>query len=209
MENATKGLLIAAAVLVTIVIIALGVLLLGNSSDISEDAETVGNSVSLATEEAVIEIQGGVYLSKTQFENLVEKMGHSSQTLPDLYNKNYAKSFLVTGYLFKGKVVSGYKWFNEKGEEVNVKTGEELLKKWIPEQLKNGHIKALKNPGNIKRIGQEYKNYKNSRPEFNGKSTASFMLCNCFDENDKFVQNNDSATVTRVIYILAIFDKEG
>ena len=46
MENATKALLIAAAVLVVIVIIALGVRLLNSGSDVSDRAQTVSETTS-------------------------------------------------------------------------------------------------------------------------------------------------------------------
>ena len=48
MENATKALLIAAAVLVVIVIIALGVRLLNTASDTSSNAKEVSNQISNA-----------------------------------------------------------------------------------------------------------------------------------------------------------------
>ncbi len=46
MENATKALLIAAAVLIAIVLIALGVNLLNAGSDTSDKAEQVSESIS-------------------------------------------------------------------------------------------------------------------------------------------------------------------
>ena len=46
MENATKALLIAAAVLVVIVIIALGVRLLGSAQDTSGKADDVSNALN-------------------------------------------------------------------------------------------------------------------------------------------------------------------
>lgn len=49
MENATKALLIAAAVLIAIVLIALGVRLLNASGDTSGQAQNVANSISNST----------------------------------------------------------------------------------------------------------------------------------------------------------------
>ena len=60
MENATKALLIAAAVLVVIVIIALGVRLLGTAGDTSESAEQVSTALSSSTESAVTDITSGL-----------------------------------------------------------------------------------------------------------------------------------------------------
>lgn len=45
MENATKALLIAAAVLIAIVLVALGVNLLSSAGDTSGDAENVANAL--------------------------------------------------------------------------------------------------------------------------------------------------------------------
>lgn len=60
MENATKALLIAAAVLVVIVIIALGVRLLGTAGDSSEQAEKVTNQLNETTDKAIQDIGGGL-----------------------------------------------------------------------------------------------------------------------------------------------------
>lgn len=49
MENATKALLIAAAVLIAIVLIALGVGLLNSAGDSSEDAKNVANAIQNST----------------------------------------------------------------------------------------------------------------------------------------------------------------
>lgn len=49
MENATKALLIAAAVLIAIVLVALGVNLLGSAGDTSEDAAKVSNQLQTST----------------------------------------------------------------------------------------------------------------------------------------------------------------
>ena len=49
MENATKALLIAAAVLIAIVLVALGVRLLNASGDTSDQADKVANQLSQST----------------------------------------------------------------------------------------------------------------------------------------------------------------
>ena len=49
MENATKALLIAAAVLIAIVLIALGVNLLGAAGDTSDEAGKVANQLQTST----------------------------------------------------------------------------------------------------------------------------------------------------------------
>lgn len=53
MENATKALLISAAVLIAIVLIALGVRLLNASGDSSNQAANVSNQLNNATGDAV------------------------------------------------------------------------------------------------------------------------------------------------------------
>lgn len=49
MENATKALLIAAAVLIAIVLVALGVKLLNSAGDTSGEAEKVSNKLQNST----------------------------------------------------------------------------------------------------------------------------------------------------------------
>lgn len=53
MENATKALLIAAAVLIVIVLIALGVKLLNSTSNISEQTEQTSESIKDSTMDAI------------------------------------------------------------------------------------------------------------------------------------------------------------
>lgn len=50
MENATKALLIAAAVLIAIVLIALGVRLLSTAGDTGEQADAVGEGLKTSVE---------------------------------------------------------------------------------------------------------------------------------------------------------------
>ena len=57
MENATKALLIAAAVLVVIVVIALGVRLLGAGADVSDQADAVSTELSGKITEKTGELQ--------------------------------------------------------------------------------------------------------------------------------------------------------
>lgn len=201
MENATKALLIAAAVLITIVLVAVGVLLIGNTSDVSDQADKAGNSISTVTEEAVIDMQGGVYLSSDEFKKFIDDFGY-----PQYKDERiYASSVLVSGYLFKGyarKVGDKqYSWYNEKSVEVTMPKGKDLVDKWIPEQLKNGQIKAFKNPGNAKKTINEYKTYKNSIEELKDINKLPCILFCFLDEN------GDTAAVTgkevtKVVYVV-------
>ena len=61
MENATKALLIAAAVLIAIVLIALGVNLLGSAKDTSGQAQQVGEQLQTS-----IQSQTGTVLESLQ-----------------------------------------------------------------------------------------------------------------------------------------------
>ena len=58
MENATKALLIAAAVLIAIVLIALGVRLLDSAGDTSKQADKVGAQIGETVTNRVTEING-------------------------------------------------------------------------------------------------------------------------------------------------------
>jgi len=60
MENATKALLIAAAVLIAIVLIALGVNLLNSGNDTSGQAENVANQISNTIDKQVSAIASGL-----------------------------------------------------------------------------------------------------------------------------------------------------
>lgn len=60
MENATKALLIAAAVLIAIVLIALGVRLLGSSNDASGQAKNTAGAISNSTNSAVEDVTGAL-----------------------------------------------------------------------------------------------------------------------------------------------------
>lgn len=63
MENATKALLIAAAVLIAIVLVALGVNLLNSAGDTSGDASNVSNAIQGSTGNAansIVETIGGL-----------------------------------------------------------------------------------------------------------------------------------------------------
>lgn len=57
MENATKALLIAAAVLIAIVLIALGVKLVNSSGDAAGQANQVSSALNSSTANTVTEIE--------------------------------------------------------------------------------------------------------------------------------------------------------
>lgn len=64
MENATKALLIAAATLIAIVIIAMGVLIIRNTSNTIKQSDEVGKSISSSIGNAIGSISGKKYTTK-------------------------------------------------------------------------------------------------------------------------------------------------
>lgn len=60
MENATKALLIAAAVLIAIVLIALGVNLLNAGGDTAEEAGAVGNALGTQINSVASDLTGDI-----------------------------------------------------------------------------------------------------------------------------------------------------
>lgn len=67
MENATKALLIAAAVLIAIVLVALGVNLLNSAGDVSDDAANVSNALQQSTGNAANGVVGDITNLDTNF----------------------------------------------------------------------------------------------------------------------------------------------
>ena len=53
MENASKALIIAGAVLISIVLISLGVILIGNSGDSSDQAKETANMIENKSDQAI------------------------------------------------------------------------------------------------------------------------------------------------------------
>ena len=78
MENATKALLIAAAVLIVIVIIALGVRLLGSVGDTSSQAQTASQEISNASNKAIDNLQ--VSLNNDKVFNLLSEYIDKTKT---------------------------------------------------------------------------------------------------------------------------------
>ena len=122
MENATKALLIAASVLIVIVLIAVGVLLLGKTSDTSEQAGQVGNSLSLATDSAADDIFGGRIVQTEELKKLfIDKF-----EMVDMFNgMTFGPTVKVSAYFFQGY----YKdptWFSTDGKIIprNVRLAE-------------------------------------------------------------------------------------
>lgn len=93
MENASKALLIAGAVLIAIVIIASAIAILGNGANSGKDAEKIGGEISSSTQEATEQIQAG--LSTLQNGNkeeikitAIKFKNNEYTTIPDYDYKN-------------------------------------------------------------------------------------------------------------------------
>ena len=91
MENATKALLIAAAVLIAIVIVALGVNLLASTGDTNQKAEQVGEELEVAVGSVANELEDDL---KFDLKKLYKKIGKGSSTAPNKYSKQLEKVYL-------------------------------------------------------------------------------------------------------------------
>lgn len=60
MENATKALIIAGAILVSILLISLGIMLVNNNKGASESAKNISNAMSNASVNAANEVQNAI-----------------------------------------------------------------------------------------------------------------------------------------------------
>ncbi len=112
MENATKALLIAASILIVIVLIAVGVLLIKNTSSTNEDAKKVGNSISIASGNAASDALGsikGTIISKKKFNSFFTDMQNKGirQVLNNEQDVELCNQIEVIGYYCKtmGKTI--------------------------------------------------------------------------------------------------------
>ena len=83
MENASKALLIAAAVLIAIVLVAFGMQIFNSTGDTSEDVEPIGDWMSLKTTVARIHMQFSEY-NGNQKGSVIHKIFEEASE----YNKN-------------------------------------------------------------------------------------------------------------------------
>ena len=70
MENATKALIIAAAILIAIVVIALGVRIMSSSSDTTDRVDTTATTTSIQSFNAQFNPYIGKKLNQTELQNL-------------------------------------------------------------------------------------------------------------------------------------------
>ena len=109
MENATKALLIAAAVLIAIVLIATGVLLIKNISGTSQQANETGELLSNATDKASSDIIGGLkrtIISKEKFNDFInnfnQKYSNSKEFIDtiNIQNEKLKDQIEIMGYIY-------------------------------------------------------------------------------------------------------------
>ena len=188
MENATKALLIAAAVLITIVLVAAGVLLIRNIADTDKQAQEVGNLISGATDNASNAVIGGakgIIISKSKFNSFIndfkEKYSTSNQLLDTILNEQNGKlsnQIQVIGYVYQDngnklkndeteELKELLKNFDKSNQENNKEYFDYIINVWIPKLLQDGKIKPLNDPldeeERIAGYKEVYKNKKRSR----------------------------------------------
>ena len=174
MENATKALLIAAAVLIAIVLIATGVLLIKNASGTSKQANETGKLLSNATDKASVDVSGGLkglVISKTKFNEILDKFdpehsdSYQNSKMPgiilDLTTRNnlLKDQIKIEGYvykkpfrLFKQNGVYSNDFFTSNGiddkkqNESKMEFSARMVNVEIPKLLQNDAIEKLDNP---------------------------------------------------------------
>lgn len=159
MENTTKALIIAAAVLIVIVLAALGVLLIRNVSNTSDQAQDIGDLIGEAAGNASSDVVGGtkrVIISQKKFNSFIDNFSEKYSVISDVFNKieNEQNKILsdqisVEGYLYiGGKIENLYDSdFNTK-KRINSK--EEFYKyvvnTWINKDEIQNQLTSIGNP---------------------------------------------------------------
>lgn len=185
MENATKALLIAASVLIVIVLVAVGVLLIKNTSDTSEQAEMVGNAISSATGNASSDAIGGIkgsIISKKKFNSFINDLANKytsanqfMETILNDQNVKLSNQIQIVGYVYQGKQSEYYsertpelielsKNFDSKNQQNNKEIFEYEINTWIPMLLNKDKLVRVNNPTDtsfkeiIENLKQVYEN---------------------------------------------------
>lgn len=183
MENATKALLIAAAVLVAIVLIALGIVLINNAADTSKQADETGKIISNATDEAIRKFQK-IYISKEEFNDFINdfktKYKSSGEFINRIQNDQNSKirnQIEIIGYIYDGKKSE---FFSEKVvADAHKKSGnlmdsgEYWKNEGLPYLLEHNKLIKLSNSINIDSIKLELTNFYNNKTG-NSKTVEEF-----------------------------------
>lgn len=152
MENATKALLIAATILIAIVLIALGVLLVKNVNNSSEQAEKVSNSLSNATNNAMKDI---IFEQIKSYEKSYNDIAEAKRAYIDVnkYIKEYNNSLgkedaqiFFSANVFFAKTYTDMSFGDNLNEEY--KSVFETLLQWSIEEGNEIVIHRVYSPGN-------------------------------------------------------------
>lgn len=199
MENATKALLISAGILIAIVVIAIGILVIKNVSNTSENSNRIGQEISNATNKSSIEVLGGlkgIIISKEKFniflenfysnknsKEIMEKIGLRNKILNDqikLYGWQYKENDYMSLVSSKG--------FPTESEFPELSRGE-VNKKKIEWCKKNSNLlDAIKKPADTdarRQICKDlYYKYIDEDPELTRENTLSYE-----EYENKFTQS--------------------
>ena len=190
MENATKALIIAAAVLISIVIVALGVLLISNVSDSSGEAQKVGNSLSIAIGNAAGGFLGGKTISKEEAET---------------FFKDKKIEYIIDGKKLSNKIhIKGYSYLKMNSDFMATEPNDSRINEWIIDQNAEGNVKLIDNPiddySKLPQIMKDvYKKMNNlTEEEFNEvKNTITFTT-------KWYFGNNELGEVNDLIYVVVL-----
>lgn len=203
MENATKALLIAASVLIVIVLIAVGVLLLGNISDSSEQAQKVGNSIDIATDSAVSDAIGGLkksIISKEKFNDFAKDFSSKYKSFSQVMNVvkeqngKLSNQIEVVGYVYQksysnivNERTARYNEllakFDSTNHEKNKEYYEYVINEWIVDLEGEGKLKKISDPLSTDCLRNELREvYKNNKGEYPEKVLAKSLWYFDFDK---------------------------
>lgn len=185
MENATKALLIAASVLIVIVLIAVGVLLIGNASDTSDQAKQVGNSIGLAAGNASSDAIGGLkstIISKKKFNSFINDFSDKYKTSNQLVdailndqNKKLSNQIQIVGYIYQDKyqtldsektpeLKELLKKFDSKNQQNNKEIFDYEINVWMPKLLQAGKLVKMNDALDFSEMDEKFKEvYKNKK----------------------------------------------
>lgn len=189
MENATKALLIAAAVLIVIVLVSVGLLLMKNVGNTAGQAQEVGDKISESAGVALDSVIGGtkgIIISKGKFNSFIKdfkkKYTSSNQflnTILNEQNKILQDQIQVIGYVYQDDYMKLHthertdelkellKNFSYENEEKNKEIFDYEINVWIPKLLQEGKIiplkDALDDDERKEKLKEVYKNKKRCR----------------------------------------------
>ena len=100
MENASKALLIAAAVLITVILVTVGIKIVSSSESVVEDSERIGSAISSSSKDAVDKFETSMGGKWTQSGTAIKK-GSLTLEVGDYINYDAG----VSGYTGKWRIL--------------------------------------------------------------------------------------------------------